>query len=489
LLFNSYLFLAFLAVAAIGYRQIFGLGVQARILWLAAGSLVFYAVNDLGHLPLLLASIVFNFLMGAQIAARAGRASRRLWLTLAVSANVGLLVAYKYAAVLAGSSGFAAFWPWLTHGPALPLGISFFTFTQIAFLIDCSRGEVTSPRLIDYGVFVGWFPHLVAGPLLPHKRILPQLRGPQARKPNSEDYAVGLTLFIVGLFKKVVLADALNGPATAALKALGGGAAHGLAPAWVASVAFMLVVYFDFSGYSDMAMGISRLFAIDLPVNFYSPYRARNPSDFWRRWHRTLSWFIRAYVYSPFAGRRTGIGQYLRLMAIMAAVGLWHGSTWNFLLFGLYQGALLSLYNFWRLRLGHRRNRNPSPLVGVAAQGANFVAMMASAGLFYFHDFGQCLRFYGDAFGLSGLGFHLGFGAPSLIIVAAELAIVWLAPNAIELVRTRLPRWAAQQLPADRPALPLTWTPQLRWGLALGALAAIALAAIPQTAEFVYNVF
>jgi alginate O-acetyltransferase complex protein AlgI len=489
-LFNSYLFLAFLAVATVVYRLVFRFGAQARILWLAAGSLMFYAMNDIGHLPLLAASILFNYAMGVRISAQPHGPARRLWLTLAVSANIALLIGCKILAVQAGAGGFAAFWPWLSHGPALPLGISFFTFTQIAFLIDCSRGEVSSPRLLDYGVFVAWFPHLVAGPLLPHNRILPQLRGPEARRPTGEDYSVGLTLFVVGLFKKVVLADGLLGPTTHALKLLGSGAAHGFASAWIASFACLIIIYFDFSGYSDMAMGASRLFGIDLPVNFYSPLRARNPIDFWRRWHRTLSWFIRGYVYSPFAGRRAGIGQYWRLMAIMAAVGLWHGSTWNFLLWGLYQGVLLCLYNFWRLGLGHRRPRRPGPLEAAAAQAANFTAMVASAGLFYFQDFGQGLRFYGNVFGLSGLGLdHLGFHPPALALFAAELAIVCLAPNAIELVRTHLPRWSAQQLPADRPAWPLTWKPSLLWALALGALAAVALAAIPQTSQFSYSVF
>ncbi|HEY1427224.1 MAG TPA: MBOAT family O-acyltransferase, partial [Caulobacteraceae bacterium] len=323
MLFNSYWFLAFVGVAAAGYRWLFDRGAGVRIGWLALASAVFYAANDLAHLPLLAASIVFNYVVGAVIAKRPGGRAARAWLTIGVAGNLGALVAYKYMAAIAGATGFAAFWP--SIGQSLPLGISFFTFTQIAFLIDCGRGEARSPRLLDYGVFVAWFPHLVAGPLLPHKRILPQLRGETARKPQAEDYGVGLTLFILGLFKKVVLADGLSSAANTLLRAIGSGAAHGAALAWTGITAFMLVVYFDFSGYSDMAMGLSRLFAIDLPVNFYSPFRAHNPSDFWRRWHRTLSWFIRAYVYSPFAGRRTGYGQYLRLMGIMALVGLWHG--------------------------------------------------------------------------------------------------------------------------------------------------------------------
>ena len=477
------------------YRLVFRFGAQARILWLAAGSLVFYAVNDVGHLPLLVASIAFNYVMGGRISVQPHGRARRLWLTLAVSANVALLIGCKILAVQAGAGGFAAFWPWLAHGPALPLGISFFTFTQIAFLIDCSRGEVSAPRPLDYGVFVAWFPHLVAGPLLPHDRILPQLRGPESRKPTGEDYAVGLTLFIVGLFKKVVLADGLLGPTTHVLKLLGGGAdACGFASAWIASFACPdhHLSPSSFSGSSDMAMGARRLCAIDLPVHFYSPLRARNPSDFWRRWHRTLRLVaFAAMSCSPFAGAAREASA-----STVAADGdhgggrPGHGVDLELPALGPLPGRPAL-----PLQLLAPRARPPTPTKTRSARGRRRAGSPASPrwwrarGLFYFQDFGQGLRFYRNLFGLSGFSLNLGFHPQGLALFAAELAIVCLAPNAIELVRSHLPRWSAQQLPGDRPAFALTWKPALAWALALGALAAIALAAIPQTSQFSYSVF
>ena len=348
MLFNSFGFIfLFLPLTLAGYFSIGRFNAKYAALFLAVMSVVFYGVWDIRNVPILLVSILFNFLAGMAINSREARA-RTLILALAVSANLAALAWFKYADLLYGSlcTVFA-----IPHGSLsvnLPLGISFFTFTQIAFLVDVARRKVSETKPIHYALFVTYFPHLIAGPVLHHSEMMPQFRNPATYRVQWDKVASGINIFTIGLAKKVLIADVIASQvnasfASASIQGLG------LLPAWVAAFSYGWQIYFDFSGYSDMAIGLSRLFGVNLPLNFDSPYQSRSIIDFWRRWHMTLSRFLRDYLYFPLGGNRSGpVRRYVNLMVTMVLGGLWHGAGWHFALWGALHGAYLMVNHGWR---------------------------------------------------------------------------------------------------------------------------------------------
>jgi len=321
MLFNSFGFLfLYLPVVLAGYFVLRRWRAGWTAAWLAAASLFFYACGDARHLPLLLGSILFNYWCARQ----------RRWLPFGVAANLALLAYFKYANFFIDV--------------VTPVGISFFTFTQIAYLIDCRRGGTGEYRLTQYALFVSYFPHLIAGPVLHHKEMMPQFDRPQ--RFDMADIGIGLSIFVVGLAKKVLLADPLS---VLVAPVFAPNAQPQLVEAWIGTLAYTLQLYFDFSGYSDMAIGLSRLFGVRLPLNFNSPYKAANISEFWRRWHMTLSRFLRDYLYVPLGGNRHGpLRRYRNLMLTMLLGGLWHGAGWTFLVWGGLHGVFLVLHHGWQ---------------------------------------------------------------------------------------------------------------------------------------------
>jgi len=299
----------------------------------------------------LLLSIGGNYRAGHYIAHRAGTPAAKRMLTLAVTANLLLLGYYKYADFFIASANAVLATDWPLLGIILPIGISFFTFTQIAFLVDAYVGKVTEYRFIHYLLFVTYFPHLIAGPVLHHKEMMPQFDKDANYHPHAANFAIGLTIFAIGLAKKVLIAD--NLAAYAAPVFAPQADAPSLFIAWGGVLAYTFQIYFDFSGYSDMAIGLSRLFGVHLPLNFASPYKATNIIEFWRRWHMTLSRFLRDYLYIPLGGSRRGpLRRQINLMLTMLIGGLWHGAAWNFIIWGLYFAVLiilekLVLSRFW----------------------------------------------------------------------------------------------------------------------------------------------
>ncbi len=303
MLFNSFAFLfVYLPVVVAGYFAIGRANRTAAAAWLAIASFVFYGWWDWRYLPLLLASIGVNYLVGRQMAGAAGRA-RKTWLVSAIVADLALLGYFKYANFFVSSAATLTGADWHIAAIALPIGISFFTFTQIAFLVDTYQGKVKEFRLIHYALFVTYFPHLVAGPVLHHKEMMPQFADPANYSPRAANFAIGLSIFTVGLAKKVLIADHI---ATLADPVFAPGANPAFIEAWMGALAYSLQLYFDFSGYSDMAIGLARMFNIRFPANFHSPYKAVNIADFWRRWHMTLSRFLRDYLYIALGGNRAG---------------------------------------------------------------------------------------------------------------------------------------------------------------------------------------
>ena len=335
MLFNSYEFIfLYLPVVFIGFFFIGRYNFRFAALWLAAVSLFFYGWWNPKFVVLLLGSILFNFGAGYLIShAKIAEKSKSIFF-ISIIANLALLGVFKYANFfIATANTFGTQWDSLDI--ILPLGISFFTFTQIAYLVDVYRGIAREYDFIYYLLFVTWFPHLIAGPVLHHKQMMPQFASPSIYKPNPESIAVGLTLFSFGLFKKVMLADQFALYANPVFADAAKGAQPMFNEAWIGVLAYTLQLYFDFSGYSDMAIGLSRIFNVKLPLNFDSPYKAGNIIDFWRRWHMTLSKFLRDYLYVPLGGNRKGpTRRHLNLLATMLLGGLWHGAGWNFVLWG-----------------------------------------------------------------------------------------------------------------------------------------------------------
>jgi D-alanyl-lipoteichoic acid acyltransferase DltB (MBOAT superfamily) len=272
----------------------------------------------------------------------------KLFLTAAITINLGLLAYFKYAGFLVDVVERLTRHDLQFAAVVLPIGISFYTFTQIAFLVDTYQGKVREARFVPYLLFVTYFPHLIAGPVLHHSEMMPQFAQKSTYRFQMPNVLSGLTLLTIGLFKKVVLADGIQ-PFVARGFAMSPEHVLSGVEAWGAVLAYTMQLYFDFSGYSDMAIGISRLFNVELPLNFNSPYKAASIVDFWRRWHMTLSRFLRDYLYIPLGGNRHGTARrHLNLFLTMLLGGLWHGAGWTFVMWGALHGAYLAINHAWR---------------------------------------------------------------------------------------------------------------------------------------------
>ena len=349
MLFNSYEFIfLFLPVCLIGYFLLnrFASGTWAKF-WLVLASLFFYSYWNPVYLPLILASIAINYVVGSALVKTPERLrlSHKNILIIGITFNLLLLGYFKYTDFFLGNINLA----FSSHIPllhiVLPLGISFFTFTQIAYLVDAYRSEAKEYQFVNYALFVTFFPHLLAGPILHHKEMMPQFESEENKSLNYENLALGVFLFAIGLFKKVVIADTLAKAATYGFDAA---VSLSLVEAWVTSLSYTLQLYFDFGGYTDMAIGAAYMFNIQLPINFNSPYKALNIQDFWRRWHMTLSRFLREYIYFPLGGNRRGeINIYRNIMITFLLGGLWHGAGWTFVFWGFLHGAGLVVQRLW----------------------------------------------------------------------------------------------------------------------------------------------
>lgn len=347
MLFNSFQFiLLFLPLSLLVFHKTARHSQQVAFALLTAFSLLFYAVDSVAHAALLAASIVVNFLCGEAIRITwqrpDGQPSARLLLWSGLSANILLLGYFKYANFLIENINIFFGADISATAIQLPPGISFYTFVQIAYLVDAYNRQTQRGSFTGYSLFVSFFPHLIAGPIIHINDMMPQFRNYRADSSLYTYLATGLSIFIVGLAKKVLVADMLAEQANLAYSLAGSGNALSTLDAWVGTLSYTLQIYFDFSAYSDMAIGLAYMFGIRFPINFESPYKATSIIDFWRRWHITLSRFLRDYVYIPLGGNRGGESMRLRnLMLTMLIGGLWHGAGWNFVLWGGIHGALL----------------------------------------------------------------------------------------------------------------------------------------------------
>ncbi|WP_233712806.1 MBOAT family O-acyltransferase [Helicobacter sp. 'house sparrow 1'] len=315
-------------------------------------SLFFYSYWNVVYLPLLLGSILFNYTVSIFIC-RFRKISKILFI-FALIVNIGLLCYFKYMDFFIENLNFVFGTNFNLLHIILPLGISFFTITQIAYLVDCYEGLVEERNLVNYTLFVTFFPHLIAGPILHHKQMMPQFADNKKKRLNFENIAKGIFIFSLGLFKKVIIADTFSQWANAGFNIVDNGGVLNFFEAWVTLLSYALQLYFDFSGYCDMAIGLGLLFNINLPVNFNSPFKATNIIDFWKRWHISLTNFITTYIYTPiirtFRKASFGVILYSTFVTFVIA-GVWHGSGWNFFIFGCIHGIALVINHFWQKRI------------------------------------------------------------------------------------------------------------------------------------------
>lgn len=354
MLFNSYEFIfLFLPVTFFVY---FWLNkqrlTQASKAWIVFASLFFYSWWNVIYLPLILGSILFNFAIGSTITKMDDGSpvkksiSRRGVLTFGIISNLALLAYFKYMDFFITNANSLLGTHWDLMNIILPLGISFFTFTQIAYLVDAYRDEVKEMDYLNYTLFVTFFPHLLAGPILHHKEMMPQFDSIKNKVINYKNIAAGLFLFSIGLFKKVVIADTFAQWANTGFES---SQSLNMIEAWATSLSYTFQLYFDFSGYTDMALGVALLFNIKLPINFNSPYKALDIQDFWRRWHITLSRFLRDYIYIPLGGNRNSeLRTYTNLFSVFLIGGLWHGASWMFVIWGALHGLAIVIHRIWK---------------------------------------------------------------------------------------------------------------------------------------------
>ncbi len=511
MLFNSAPFiLLFLPIALVGFRLLLWCAGGRWVTgWLLLLSLIFYGYWNWRFLPILLASILANYAIGAMIQGAGSAARRNAWLVAGLALNLGALFVFKYAdfaaAALAGATG------WQAHlvRIALPIGISFYTFQQVAYVVDVWRGVAVERDFLRYALFVSFFPQLIAGPIVHHGEITPQL-GHLRERSFAPDLTVGISIFAIGLAKKILLADSFALLASPVFDGAAGGTTPGLAAAWLGVIAYGLQIYFDFSAYSDMAIGLGRMFGIVLPINFASPYKSRSIIEFWRRWHITLSRFLKAYLYIALGGNRRGAARRLvNIFITMLLGGIWHGAGWTFALWGAVHGLLIVVNHAWRDR---RLPRLPQPLVWALT----FLAVMLAWIPFRAADLPTTWRM---AMGLVGAGGPLGdvpAVAPTLqrildarlaagpwasvdwglaLAVAAiglGLAIALAGPNTQTLMAAADPGLVSDGYPSGiepRAVVKARWRPAPRHAFAVGLLFAICLLKLNDVSAFIYFQF
>jgi D-alanyl-lipoteichoic acid acyltransferase DltB (MBOAT superfamily) len=343
MLFHTYIFIfGFLPATLLAFFLAAKLNPRLPIFVLIAASLGFYAYWKVEVVWLLIGSIVFNYFVGLFLASDRPKAQRRMAIIAAITLDLALLAFFKYAGFITNTAADLMGLPHIALNIILPIGISFYTFTQIAYLVDSYKHEVKERSFSSYVLFVTFFPHLIAGPVLHHKEMMPQFANPETYKFDWLKVAAGTLLFAIGLWKKVVFADSAAPWANDIFNAAAAGSTPDFFTAWGGALAYTLQIYFDFSGYSDMAVGIALLFGVKLPINFDSPYRSTSIVEFWRRWHMTLSRFLRDYLYIPLGGNRAGdFARHRNLMITMLLGGLWHGASWLFVIWGGLHGLYL----------------------------------------------------------------------------------------------------------------------------------------------------
>jgi D-alanyl-lipoteichoic acid acyltransferase DltB (MBOAT superfamily) len=508
MLFNSYVFIAlFLPVALAGFFASAKFGRRPAGAWLVLASLVFYSWWNPAFLPLLLASILMNYGMSEIVARCDARPKlQSALLTTAVGLNISALFYFKYYFEVARFMSERLGLEVHADPIILPLGISFFTFTQIGYLIDVKQGVAKDRGFLNYVLFVTFFPHLIAGPILHHREMMPQFAEKTTYRFSLANFTIGTTVFALGLFKKTVLADPL-GHAVAA----GFASPEGLSffAAWWTAIKYSLQLYFDFSGYSDMAIGLAFMFNVRFPLNFNSPFKSQNIIEYWQRWHMTLTRYLNLYLYNPLAlavvrwrsehgygtkrADQKTLGGFLSMTALptmltMGLIGLWHGAGLQFLLFGLLHGFYLTINNAMRTFRGNAKQASTGASAAahkVFNIAATYIAVVVGLVLFRAASLDKAVSMYQGMSGLRGFAASVSLTEIAWILVLAVL--VWGCPNVQQIMGKFAP--ALGKVEASTARMPLLWQANLRWAGTVGLLLAASLMAMGGTSEFMYFQF
>jgi len=525
-LFNSFEFLfVFFPATLASYWLFQRFGDRAQQLMLLAASLIFYAFWDVRFVSLLISSILVNYGIGLAIWActQQGRHwAASLLLSLGVAANLAAIGVFKYAGFFVRNINLLSGTDIFLGEIILPLGISFFTFEQISFLVDVRHGQSRPSDPLRYALFVSFFPRVVAGPILRFGEIDPQLARSLRKPLVAEDLMVGLTIFFFGLVKKTVLADGVAPYATSVFQSASTGSRVDFFSAWSGVLAYTCQLYFDFSGYSDMAIGVARCFGIRFPMNFFSPYQATNIVEFWRRWHITLSRFLRDYLYIGLGGNRRGTTRrYMNLMITMLLGGLWHGANWTFVIWGGLHGCYLMINQAW---LAASRNSAAVATFRRSRVGAGFGWALTFLAVVVAWVFFRAPSLDVAFILLKGMTAQNGIAIPAGLAFALEpmqglmaalgitfenesgtefvkaylwlvplLTIALLAPNTQQLMRgyepvLDLPATRSMEVDDERglALLRLRWVPSPGWAIATGVLAFFGIISITRVSEFLY---
>lgn len=493
MLFNSAIFIFAFFPAVLAVSLLLGRveNKDGLRLWLFVCSLFFYAWWAPAYLPLILCSMAFNYIVGAKLVEKP---DKKL-LTLGIAANLLLLGYFKYAGFMTGNINAVLKTDFAVPEIAMPLGISFITFLQIAFLADCHAKKISAkPRLLDFSLFSSFFPQLISGPIVRHAETMPQIT--RLKSAGTPEIAAGLCLFAIGLFKKVFLADSLS-PFADTLFTAAQTRPLEAAEAWVAVLSYTFQIYFDFSGYSDMALGTAKMLGLRLPLNFFSPYKATSIIDFWRRWHMTLSRFLRDYLYIPLGGNRKGPARrYVNLMITMLLGGLWHGAAWTFIIWGGLHGLYLCINHLWK---------NAAPKIAIPAalsRALTFFAVVLAWIFFRAADTATAFSvirslfspastdFFGSFFG-DARALHRNFAAQTanmaLPLIVLCFVICWFLPNSVEIMRRSRPFFGAGgKFRFEKKTL--TWKLNFKWGVLFGTVIGICLVKVlyEPSATFLY---
>ena len=446
MVFASHSFLAFLSILLTLYWLVGRSSERLGKPLLIVASFVFYGYWIPAYLLILCASILFNHVIVRKLLTTSSKIICRLLIFVGATLNLGLIGFYKYAAFLVESLNWTLNTGFNVPEILLPIGISFFTFQQISLLVDTYNKRIDQLNFWDHVFFICFFPQLIAGPIVRQHDMLPQLEARRNWSLAADNLAIGIALFSFGLFKKAVLIDPFVPYVDLIYEAAASGQAIGFVDGWVAGIGYGFQVYFDFSAYSDMAIGLGYMFGLRIPINFFSPYKADSIRQFWRRWHISLSLFLRDYLFVPLGGSHHGLARTIGALIItMGLGGLWHGAGWTFVVWGLLHGSYLSVNHIWRALLssdGSEKRNYLSQLsfcrlgVKILSIGLTFLAVNFAWVYFRSPDIYSAMRLTQAMFGFSGWHDVVPLTRGIVAMFPIYLIIIWLLPNTMEIFQS-----------------------------------------------------
>lgn len=518
MLFNSYTFLIFFLPITLGvfiFLQNKAWG-NLHLVWLVSLSLLFYGYWNPKYLILLISSMLVNFGFGKQLSLRDGAcAGKKTVLMFGIMFNLGLIGYFKYANFLVDNTNALFSTELMLPQIVLPLAISFFTFQQITYLVDTYKGITHEHKFIHYALYVSFFPQLIAGPIVHHSELIPQIL--KNHLVSYKNIALGVSIFSIGLFKKVIIADSISVWSDTIFSGVSNGLIITLIDAWIGALAYTFQLYFDFSGYADMAIGLGLLFGVRLPINFNSPYKAYSIIDFWRRWHITLSRFLRDYLYIPLGGSKHGNSRrYLNLGITMLLGGIWHGAGWTFIFWGALHGMYLLINHAWSSFVkSHSLELNSMPWK-IVFRLLTLLAIIVGWVFFRAENFSTAISMLQAMFGLNGISLELGWAAKmqpimpilnalsvrfeegaTLVPYSSSLLTIFLLaficlklPNTQQIFRNVLPLLVStQHISESQIGTNISWEPTFKWYIFIVGILSMSILSLTRISEFLYFQF